>query len=111
MDFRKGDKVWDEMYGKGFVKKEEDKLIYVEFEDYGKPSLLSYLKDGRKYSDARRSLFHGHNVRIEGEEVPERLKQVVLREGQFNFIAGMGAICIYLPEDLADALEEWIENV
>lgn len=76
LDFRVGDKVWDIRHSNGYVIETDEKIPYsilVEFGNNRNIGTKSYTSDGKTHrSDLFRSLYHGHDLKVVGEQTPKR---------------------------------------
>ena len=113
MDFRKGDKV---TVLKRLVQGEPCKGVILTSYPNGQEAEVEIPPEGI-VDLTDRTLFdfcelaHGHNVRIEGEEIPERNRKVDIPQRLIKWRgAPRGKAYLYLPEDLADQLEAWIKE-
>lgn len=74
LSFRVGDKVWDVRYGNGYITEIDSKRTYgvvVSFNNNNR--IIRYTSDGKSYvDDLFRSLYHGHDLKIVGEQMPRR---------------------------------------
>jgi len=75
MEFKVGDKVWSIPYGNGVVDKinESNGNDYPVVVKFSNGAFEEYATNGYYFLDAPvRSLYHGWDLRVVGEEVPER---------------------------------------
>lgn len=71
LDFRVGDKVWDVAYGNGYVEKVNHNLIYSVTVAF-KSNTMDYTSDGKYHRGNFKSLYHGHDLKVVGEQIPVR---------------------------------------
>jgi hypothetical protein len=72
LSFRVGDKVWDVRFGNGYVKEVYHNTFYsvtVAFKD----NIEVYTSDGKHcIGNPFKSLYHGHDLKVIGEQIPIR---------------------------------------
>ena len=115
-DFQVGDKVMffsNTGQLKGVVKANNnggDYRITVAFKNI----LQVFTSCGRHHKNREAVLFHGHNLKITGEEIPKRTRWVSVPDDMvgasyYNTLTGIYRN-IEFPIDLADQFEAWIKN-
>lgn len=116
-EFRKGDPVTvlprlnSGLNSRGHIRTKNPRQVEVIFKNV----MDSGVEEIEVVSFYSYELVHGHNVQITGEEVPERVRSIVINYDSIQPIYDDGPCVGYLlenvPEEIAALLEEWQDHI